>query len=128
MRKNRRFSVINSQTTGRPTSSIRVGIALRRGQSVHDRWYDFSAVDDGLRTHLLLEPHGQATMTVPRPVPCHAENILGVPLAVTVACPAEAKDGQPTVSREVRGMTHVSVLSTLVLEADDPLPAGFHPG
>ncbi|UVK49952.1 proline racemase family protein (plasmid) [Mesorhizobium sp. AR02] len=56
-----------------------------------------------------------------------AENILGVPFMAKVAEVAQGKDGQPAVIPEVRGMAHISAFSTLVLEADDPLPAGFLP-
>ncbi|QRM32235.1 proline racemase family protein [Microvirga sp. VF16] len=60
--------------------------------------------------------------------PYRAENILGVPFAAKVVGVSEGKDGQPAVIPEIRGMAHVSAFSTLVLEADDPLPAGFLPG
>ncbi|MDA9476756.1 proline racemase [Bradyrhizobium sp. CCBAU 65884] len=56
-----------------------------------------------------------------------AENILGVPFQAKVAGLAKANDGKPAVIPEVRGMAHISAFSTLVLEADDPLPAGFLP-
>ncbi|MDA9503958.1 proline racemase [Bradyrhizobium sp. CCBAU 11386] len=56
-----------------------------------------------------------------------AENILGVPFTAKVAELARGKDGQAAVIPEVRGMAHISAFSTLVLEADDPLPAGFLP-
>lgn len=56
-----------------------------------------------------------------------AENILGVPFEAKVAGLAKASDGKPAVIPEVRGMAHISAFSTLVLEADDPLPAGFLP-
>lgn len=56
-----------------------------------------------------------------------AENILGVPFITKVADVGHGEHGQATVIPEVRGMAHVSAFSTLVLEADDPLPAGFLP-
>ncbi|MER9076887.1 proline racemase family protein [Mesorhizobium sp. M0904] len=59
--------------------------------------------------------------------PYRAENILGVPFAAKVAALARDSNGQPAVIPEVRGMAHISAFSTLVLEADDPLPAGFLP-
>ncbi|WP_085033635.1 proline racemase family protein [Ensifer aridi] len=59
--------------------------------------------------------------------PYRAENILGVPFAAKVAEVAHGNDGQPAVIPEVRGMAHISAFSTLVLQADDPLSAGFLP-
>lgn len=59
--------------------------------------------------------------------PYRAENILGVAFAAKVVGLSEGKDGQPAVIPEIRGMAHVSAFSTLVLEAEDPLPAGFLP-
>lgn len=59
--------------------------------------------------------------------PYRAENILGVPFAAKVAELVQGKDGQPAVIPEVRGMAHINAISTLALEADDPLPAGFLP-
>jgi len=56
-----------------------------------------------------------------------AENILGVPFEAKIAELAKARDGRPAVVPEVRGTAHVTAFSTLVLEADDPLPAGFLP-
>lgn len=59
--------------------------------------------------------------------PYRAENILGVPFAARVLELGKGNDGQPAVLPEVRGMAHVSAFSTLVLEADDPIPYGFLP-
>lgn len=59
--------------------------------------------------------------------PYRAENILGVPFAARIVGRAQGEGGVPAVIPEVRGMAHVSALSTLVLEAGDPLPAGFLP-
>ncbi|WP_394890014.1 proline racemase family protein [Mesorhizobium sp. AaZ16] len=59
--------------------------------------------------------------------PYRAENILGVPFTAKVAELARGSNGQPAVIPEVRGMAHISAFSTLVLEADDPLSAGFLP-
>ncbi|ACL58864.1 proline racemase family protein [Methylobacterium nodulans] len=59
--------------------------------------------------------------------PYRAENILGVPFAAKVIGLAQGEHGQPAVIPEVRGMAHVSAFSTLVLEADNPLPSGFLP-
>ncbi|RWC37791.1 MAG: proline racemase, partial [Mesorhizobium sp.] len=59
--------------------------------------------------------------------PYRAENILGVPFMAKVAEVAQGKYGQSAVIPEVRGMAHISAFSTLVLEADDPLSAGFLP-
>ncbi|AGS25323.1 proline racemase family protein [Rhizobium etli] len=56
-----------------------------------------------------------------------AENILGVPFAAWVVGLGQGAEGQPAVIPEVRGMAHISAYSTLVLEAGDPLPAGFLP-
>ncbi|WP_409190214.1 proline racemase family protein [Bradyrhizobium sp. RDM4] len=56
-----------------------------------------------------------------------AESILGVPFEAKIAGLTHANDGKPAVIPEVRGMAHVTAFSTLVLEADDPLPAGFLP-
>ncbi|MET4754768.1 proline racemase family protein [Bradyrhizobium sp. RT11b] len=56
-----------------------------------------------------------------------AENILGVPFEGRIASLTKAGDGMPAVIPEVRGMAHVTAFSTLVLEIDDPLPAGFLP-
>ncbi|MCK1518829.1 MULTISPECIES: proline racemase family protein [unclassified Bradyrhizobium] len=56
-----------------------------------------------------------------------AENILGVPFEAKIAELGRGHDGQPAVIPEVRGMAHIAAFSTLVLEADDPLPAGFLP-
>ncbi|ACL58856.1 proline racemase family protein [Methylobacterium nodulans] len=57
-----------------------------------------------------------------------AENIMGVPFVAAIAELAESRSGQPAVIPEVRGMAHLSAFSTLVLEAEDPLPSGFLPG
>ncbi|KWV53179.1 proline racemase [Rhizobium altiplani] len=59
--------------------------------------------------------------------PYRAENILGVPFAAKVVELGQGAEGQPAVIPEVRGMAHISAYSTLVLESDDPLPAGFLP-
>ncbi|UPJ76786.1 proline racemase family protein (plasmid) [Bradyrhizobium sp. 187] len=56
-----------------------------------------------------------------------AENILGVPFEAKIAELGRGHDGQPAVIPEVRGMAHITGFSTLVLETDDPLPAGFLP-
>ncbi|MFA1624871.1 proline racemase family protein [Rhizobium mongolense] len=59
--------------------------------------------------------------------PYRAENILGVPFAARVIELSQGAEGQSTVIPEVRGMAYISAYSTLVLEAEDPLPAGFLP-
>ncbi|KLK89441.1 proline racemase [Microvirga vignae] len=74
----------------------------------------------------LAQLHARGKLAVDAPY--RAENILGVPFAAKVIGLSEGKDGQPAVIPEVRGMAHVCAFSTLVLEADDPLPAGFLPG
>jgi len=56
-----------------------------------------------------------------------AENLLGIPFDACFAAGA-AKDGVPAILPEVRGMAHVTAFSTLIVEADDPLAAGFLPG
>jgi len=56
-----------------------------------------------------------------------AENILGVPFQATVVERSNGEAGIPAIIPEIRGMAHISAYSTLVLEADDPLPAGFLP-
>ncbi|RUX04887.1 proline racemase [Mesorhizobium sp. M2A.F.Ca.ET.037.01.1.1] len=60
--------------------------------------------------------------------PYRAENLLGVPFEGKVVELTQDKDGRPAIIPEVRGMAHITAFSTLVLEADDPLPAGFLPG
>ena len=57
-----------------------------------------------------------------------AENILGVPFQARVADLAKSESGGPAVIPEICGMAHISAFSTLVLEAGDPLAAGFLPG
>ncbi|WP_201836527.1 proline racemase family protein [Microvirga zambiensis] len=74
----------------------------------------------------LAQLHARGKLAVGAPY--RAENILGVPFAAKVIALAEGKEGQPAVIPEVRGMAHISAFSTLMLEADDPLPAGFLPG
>ncbi|AGS25302.1 proline racemase family protein [Rhizobium etli] len=59
--------------------------------------------------------------------PYRAENILGASFAAKVVEVTQREDGQPAVIPEIRGMAHMSAFSTLVLEAGDPLPAGFLP-
>jgi proline racemase len=56
-----------------------------------------------------------------------AENILGVPFAAKVLETGTAQGGQAAIIPEVRGMAHLSAFSTLVLDAEDPIPAGFLP-
>lgn len=56
-----------------------------------------------------------------------AESILGVPFSATVVERTRSETGAPAVIPEIRGMAHISAYSTLVLEADDPLPDGFLP-
>ena len=73
----------------------------------------------------LLQLHARGALAVGAPY--RAENILGVPFAACVTGTAEGEGGQAAVIPEVRGMAHISAFSTLVLEAEDPLPAGFLP-
>ena len=56
-----------------------------------------------------------------------AENLMGVSFDACFA-PHEAVDGVAAILPEVRGMAHITAFSTLVVEADDPLAAGFLPG
>lgn len=73
----------------------------------------------------LAQLHARGELAIGAPY--RAENILGVPFMAKVAEVAQGKDGQPGIIPEVRGMAHISAFSTLVLEADDPLSAGFLP-
>ncbi|MFK0692114.1 proline racemase family protein [Mesorhizobium sp. IMUNJ 23033] len=73
----------------------------------------------------LAQLHARGKLTTGAPY--RAENILGVPFTAKVVEVAQGKDGQPAVIPEVRGMAHISAFSTLVLEVDDPLSAGFLP-
>ena len=73
----------------------------------------------------LAQLHARGALAVGAPY--RAENILGVPFAACVTGTAEGEGGQAAVIPEVRGMAHISAFSTLVLEAEDPLPAGFLP-
>lgn len=73
----------------------------------------------------LAQLHARGQLAIGAPY--RAENILGVPFEAKVAELAKTSDGKPAVIPEVRGMAHVTAFSTLVLESDDPLPAGFLP-
>lgn len=89
-----------------------------------DNKFDRSPCGTGTSARL-AQLHARGELAIGAPY--RAENILGVPFAAKVAEVALGKDGQSAVIPEVRGMAHISAFSTLVLEADDPLSAGFLP-
>jgi proline racemase len=60
--------------------------------------------------------------------PYRAENILGVAFQGKVLATTTSADGRAAVVPEIHGMAHISAISTLILDANDPLPNGFLPG
>lgn len=73
----------------------------------------------------LAQLHARGELAIGAPY--RAENIFGVAFMAKVAEVGQGKYGHSAVIPEVRGMAHISAFSTLVLEADDPLSAGFLP-
>lgn len=57
-----------------------------------------------------------------------AESILGIPFYGEVLENRSLDDGREAIVPEIRGMAHISAISTLILEEDDPLRLGFLPG
>ncbi|PDT44068.1 proline racemase [Sinorhizobium fredii] len=86
--------------------------------------FDRSPCGTGTSARLAqLNARGQLALNTPY----RAENILGVPFQARIVQTAQGKEGQDTVIPEIRGMAHISAFSTIVLEEEDPLPAGFLP-
>lgn len=58
-----------------------------------------------------------------------AENLLGIPFnAYFTTQSAQVNNNVSAILPEVRGMAYVTAFSTLMVEIDDPLAAGFLPG
>ncbi|MDX8469728.1 proline racemase family protein [Mesorhizobium sp. VK23B] len=119
---------LNASSAGLQVNSVLFYSPIEGGSRhlviLADNKFDRSPCGTGTSARLAqLHARGELTLGAPY----RAENILGVPFAAKVVELAQGPDGQPAVIPEVRGMAHVSAFSTLVLEADDPLPAGFLP-
>jgi proline racemase len=115
-------------TGGRPVESVLFYRAIEGGARhlvvLAGNKFDRSPCGTGTSARL-AQLHARGKLA--KGAPYRAENIIGVPFAARILDLGEGEGGQPAVIPEVRGMAHVSAISTLVLEADDPIPSGFLP-